>query len=90
MKSTESRSPMGSAVFVKTKPRYGHSLWQKLQHLWQLWLNHLKTEELEFRIWFTHDGIGKTWWSAENLRTGRAIFDVSEDHIRRWLEEQQR
>lgn len=88
MKFTESRSPMKSVAFTEARLQYRYLIWQRLQLLWQFLLNICKTEEVELRVWSSRDRTGATWWSAKNVRTGRSIFNVSEEQIRRWLEKQ--
>jgi hypothetical protein len=89
MKFTEFRFPMSSIGFPETTAPSHPSIWQKLQPLWQSLLDQFKTEEQELRVWSTRDRAGETWWSAESRRTGKSIFDVSEDQIRSWVEKQQ-
>ncbi|PSB16807.1 hypothetical protein C7B61_06785 [filamentous cyanobacterium CCP1] len=80
---------MNSITLTETSPQQHYLLWQRLQHLGRRLLNSLKTEEVELRVWSTHDRTGKTWWSADSNRTGKSIHNVSEDQIRRWIEKQQ-
>jgi hypothetical protein len=90
MKFTEVRSPINSSALTDTTPQQRHWIWWSLQHLGQYLLNSLKTEEVELQVWSTRDRTGRTWWSAVSNRTGKSIYNVSEDQIRQWIEKQQR
>jgi hypothetical protein len=89
VKFTESRFPISSIGFTETPSPTHPSIWQKLSPLWQSLLDQFKTEEQEFRVWSTRDRAGEVWWSAESRRTGKLIFEVTEDQIRSWIEKQQ-
>ncbi|HEY9737940.1 MAG TPA: hypothetical protein V6D06_16725 [Trichocoleus sp.] len=48
------------------------------QRLWQ---------SQEVQVWCTYDRQGNQWWSAYDRASGHSVNLLSEDEMRRWLEQ---
>lgn len=59
--------------------------WSRLQKVSRRYIKNLNASQ-ELQVWQTCDRWGNRWWSAYDPATGRVIQDVSEDHIRAWVE----